>query len=38
LAVKRGADVFARDKKGRRVLEGEKGADERIKAFLRQCE
>lgn len=38
LCVKRGADVFVRDKKGRRVLEGEKGADERIKAFLRQCQ
>ncbi|CAD6572572.1 MAG: hypothetical protein TREMPRED_000577 [Tremellales sp. Tagirdzhanova-0007] len=36
LAVKRGADVFVRDRKGRRVLEGEKGADERIKVFLRQ--
>ncbi|EIW72252.1 hypothetical protein TREMEDRAFT_70659 [Tremella mesenterica DSM 1558] len=36
LCVKRGADVFVRDKRGRRVLEGEKGADERIKAFLRQ--
>ena len=38
LAVKRGADVFVRDRKGRRVLEGEKGADERIKVFLRQCQ
>ncbi|WWD19523.1 hypothetical protein CI109_103984 [Kwoniella shandongensis] len=36
LAVKRGADVFVRDKRGRRVLDGEKGADERIKVFLRQ--
>lgn len=37
LAVKRGADVFVRDRKGRRVLEADKGADERIKVFLRQC-
>ncbi|WWC91583.1 uncharacterized protein L201_006529 [Kwoniella dendrophila CBS 6074] len=36
LAVKRGADVFVRDKRGRRVLDGEKNADERIKVFLRQ--
>lgn len=36
LAVKRGADVFVRDKRGRRVLD-EKSGDERIKAFLRQC-
>ncbi|ORX40701.1 Oxysterol-binding protein-domain-containing protein [Kockovaella imperatae] len=36
LALKRGADVFVRDRKGRRVLEGEKGADERIKVFLKQ--
>lgn len=38
LAVKRGADVFVRDRKGRRILEGDKGADERIKVFLRQCQ
>ena len=38
LAVKRGADVFVRDKRGRRVLDGEKGGDERIKAFLPQCQ
>lgn len=38
LAVKRKADVFVRDRRGRRVLEGDKGADERIKAYLRQCE
>lgn len=37
VAMKRGADVFVRDKRGKRVLEGEKGADERIKVFLRQC-
>ncbi|WVR00350.1 hypothetical protein IAU59_007493 [Kwoniella sp. CBS 9459] len=36
MAVKRGADVFVRDKRGRRVLDGEKNADERIKVFLRQ--
>ncbi|WWC71885.1 uncharacterized protein I206_105844 [Kwoniella pini CBS 10737] len=36
LAVKRGADVFVRDKRGRRVLDGEKNVDERIKVFLRQ--
>ncbi|ORY26692.1 putative Oxysterol-binding protein [Naematelia encephala] len=36
LAVKRGADVFVRDRRGRRVLENEKGGDERIKVFLRQ--
>jgi hypothetical protein len=38
LAVKRGADVFVRDRKGRRVLDGEKNPDDRIKVFLRQCE
>ena len=37
LAVRQGADVFVRDKRGKRVLEGDKGGDERIKAFLRQC-
>nr|ODN99988.1 oxysterol-binding protein [Cryptococcus depauperatus CBS 7855] len=36
LAVKRGADVFVRDKRNKRVLDGEKNADERIKVFLRQ--
>ncbi|WVR07787.1 hypothetical protein IAU60_004830 [Kwoniella sp. DSM 27419] len=36
LAAKRGADVFVRDRKGRRVLDGEKNPDERIKVFLRQ--
>jgi hypothetical protein len=35
--MNRGADVFVRDKKGKRVLEGDKGADDRIKVFLRQC-
>lgn len=38
LAVKRGADVYVRDRRGKRVLEGEKGADERVKVFLRQCQ
>lgn len=38
LAIKKGADPFVRDKRGRRVLEGEKNTDERIKVFLRQCE
>lgn len=38
LAVKRGADVFVRDRRGRRILEHDKGADERIRAYLRQCE
>ncbi|WVQ73019.1 hypothetical protein IAR50_002582 [Cryptococcus sp. DSM 104548] len=36
LAVKAGADVFVRDKRNRRVLDGEKNPDERIKLFLRQ--
>lgn len=29
--------MFLRDKRGKRVLEGEKGPDERVKSFLRQC-
>lgn len=37
MAVKRGADVFVRDRRGRRALEGDKGADERIRAYLKQC-
>lgn len=37
LAVKKGADVFVRDKRNKRVLDGEKNADDRIKMFLRQC-
>jgi hypothetical protein len=37
IAVKRGADVFVRDKRGKRVLDGEKNPDERIRVFLRQC-
>jgi len=35
--MKKGADAFVRDKRGKRVLEGDKGADERIKMFLKQC-
>lgn len=38
LGVKKGADVFVRDRRGKRILEGDKSADERIKAYLRQCE
>lgn len=37
LAMKKGADAFVRDKRGKGVLEGEKGGDERIKVFLKQC-
>ena len=37
LAMKKGADAFVRDRRGKRVLEGDKGADERIKVFLKQC-
>ena len=37
LAMKKGADAFVRDRRGKRVLEGDKGADERIKMFLKQC-
>ncbi|WVO21082.1 uncharacterized protein IAS62_002386 [Cryptococcus decagattii] len=36
LAVKKGADVFVRDKRNKRVLDGEKNADDGIKMFLRQ--
>lgn len=36
LAVRKGADVFVRNKKGKRVLETTK--DEKIKALLQQCE
>jgi hypothetical protein len=36
--MKKGADAFVRDKRGKKVLEGEKGGDERIKVFLKQCE
>lgn len=35
--MKKGADAFVRDKRGKRVLEGDKGGDERIKMFLKQC-
>lgn len=37
LAVRAGADVFVRDRKGRTVYES-CGKDDRVKAFLRQCE
>ena len=37
LAMRKGADAFVRDRRGKRVLEGDKGADERIKVFLKQC-
>jgi hypothetical protein len=37
LAMKKGADAFVRDKRGKRVLEGDKAGDERIKVFLKQC-
>lgn len=35
--MKKGADSFVRDKRGKKVLEGEKGGDERIRVFLKQC-
>jgi hypothetical protein len=35
--MSKGADAFVRDKRGKRVLEGDKGGDERIRAFLKQC-
>lgn len=34
--MKRGADVFVRDRKGKRAIEDDKSGDERIKVFLRQ--
>lgn len=36
LAVRAGADVFVRDRKGRMAGDGQ-GKDDRVKAFLRQC-
>ncbi|KAL1409960.1 hypothetical protein Q8F55_003959 [Vanrija albida] len=36
LIVKRGADVFVRDRRGKRVLEHDKSGDERIRAYLKQ--
>lgn len=37
-AVHAGADVFARDRRGRGVIDGDKDKEgERIRAFLRQC-
>lgn len=38
LAVRAGADVFVRDRKGKMAYEGVGGKDERVKVFLRQCE
>jgi len=35
--MKKGADSFVRDKRGKKVLEAEKGGDERIRVFLKQC-
>lgn len=35
-AVRKGADVFSRDRRGKRALDSAK--DERVKALLRQCE
>ena len=37
LAVRAGADVFARDRNGKAVCDSA-GKDDRVKAFLRQCE
>lgn len=37
LAVRAGADVFVRDRKGKMAYEGVGGKDERVKVFLRQC-
>lgn len=36
LAVRAGADVFARDRNGKAVYDSA-GKDDRVKAFLRQC-
>lgn len=37
-AVHAGADVFARDRRGRGVIDGDRGKEgERIRAFLHQC-
>ena len=36
LAVRAGADVFARDRKGKMVYDG-MGKDDRVRVFLRQC-
>jgi len=38
LAVRAGADVFVRDRKGKMASESVSGKDERVKVFLRQCE
>jgi len=37
LAVRAGADVFVRDRKGKMAYEGVGGKDERVRVFLRQC-
>lgn len=36
LAVRAGADVFVRDRRGRPVADAA-GKDDRVKVFLRQC-
>lgn len=36
LAIRAGADVFVRDRRGRNVIESV-GKDDRVKVFLRQC-
>lgn len=36
LAVRAGADVFVRDRKGKMAYEGA-GKDDRVRVFLRQC-
>lgn len=38
LAVRAGADVFVRDRRGKMASEGASGKDEKVKVFLRQCE
>jgi len=37
LAIRAGADVFVRDRRGRPVSDAA-GKDDRVKAYLRQCE
>ena len=36
LAVRAGADIFVRDRRGRAVYDSA-GKDDRVRAFLRQC-
>lgn len=39
LAIRAGADVFVRDKRGKAVGEGGGGSkDDKVRVFLRQCE